>query len=95
MCGCVVVALADMDSLDRVLPMSSLPQDDRSHIAVYVVVSVVPVTALVVSVRFYTRWAVVKSFGIDDWAIMASMVRSPPPVPSQARVCELILFGGK
>lgn len=88
MCGCVVAALADMDSLDRVLPTSSLAQDDRSHVAVYAVASVVPVTALVVSVRFYTRWAVVKSFGIDDWAIMASMVSlSPPPPDSLKRLC--------
>ncbi|KAG6361837.1 hypothetical protein INS49_010066 [Diaporthe citri] len=63
-----------MASLDLVVPMGSLPRDDRSHVAVYVVASVVPVTALVVSVRFYTRWAVVKSFGIDDWAILAAMI---------------------
>lgn len=76
--GRIAVIITAMASLDLLLPMGSLPQDDRSYVAlaVYVVASVVPVTALVVSVRFYTRWAVVKSFGIDDWAILAAMVRS-------------------
>lgn len=74
--------MADMASLDPVFPMDSLPQDDRSYVAVYVVASIVPVTALVVGVRFYTRWAVVKSFGIDDWAILAAMVCLPASVPS-------------
>lgn len=74
--GRIVTPLADMASLEPVLPMGSLPQDDRSYVAVYIVASVVPVTFLVVSVRFYTRWAVVKSFGIDDWAILAAMVSS-------------------
>lgn len=78
--GRIVATMADVASLDRVLPMDSLPQDDRSHVAVYVVASVVPVTTLVVSVRLYTRWAVVKSFGIDDWAILAAMVGLPASV---------------
>ncbi|KAI7779770.1 integral membrane protein [Diaporthe eres] len=86
--------MADMASLDRVLPMESLPRDDRSHVAVYVVASVVPVTALVVSMRFYTRWAVVKSVGIDDWAILAAMVGLPASVLFYVSVFELTWFGG-
>lgn len=78
--GRIVATMADMASLDRVLPMESLPRDDRSHVAVYVVASVVPVATLVVSMGFYTRWAVVKSVGIDDWAILAAMVGLPASV---------------
>lgn len=82
--GRIVATMPDMASFEPVVPMGSpaLPQDDRSYVAVYVVASVLPVTALVVSVRFYTRWAVVKSFGIDDWAILAAMVLFPASVPS-------------
>lgn len=80
--GRIVAAMADIASLDAVVSMGSLPQDDRSYVAVYVVASVVPATALVVSVRFYTRWAVIKSFGIDDWAILAAMVRLSASMPS-------------
>lgn len=61
--------------------------------AVYVVAAVVPVTALVVSVRFYTRWAVVKSFGIDDWAILAAMVCSSASVSPTMSAVELTWFG--
>lgn len=74
--------MADMASPDPVFPIDSLPQDDRSYVAVYVVASIVPVTALVVCVRFYTRWAVVKSFGVDDCAILAAMVCLPASVRS-------------
>lgn len=77
-----MATIADMASPNPVVPMGSLPQDDRSYVAVYVVASVVPVTALVVCVRFYTRWAVVKSFGVDDWAILTAMVCLPAPMPS-------------
>lgn len=80
--GRIVAIMAGMASLEPVVPMGLLPQDDRSYVAVYVVASVVPVTALVVSVRFYTRWAVIKSFGIDDWAILAAMVRLSASMPS-------------
>lgn len=65
--------MAEIASVDPVV-LSSLPQDDRSHVAVYVVASVVPVTFLVVCLRLYTRWAVVESLGIDDWATSAAMV---------------------
>lgn len=91
--GRIVAILADMASLDPVLPMGSLPQDDRSYVAVYVVASVVPVTALVVGVRIYTRWAVVKSFGIDDLAILAAMVSSRVSVRSSKSAFELTWFG--
>lgn len=65
--------MADIASGDPVI-LGSLPQDDRSYVAVYVVASIVPVTFLVVCLRLYTRWAVVESLGIDDWATLAAMV---------------------
>ena len=80
---------ANMAPADPVVPTGSLPQDDRSHVVVYVVAAVVPVTALVVCLRFYTRWGVVKSFGTDDWATLVAMVRFPASVSSEACLFEL------
>lgn len=73
--GRIVATMTYTTSVDSVLPTGSLPQDDRGYVVIYVVASVVPITGLIVALRFYTRWAVVKSFGIDDWAILAAMVR--------------------
>lgn len=73
----IVATMNDVVSFDPVVPLGQLPQDDRSYVVIYVVASVVPITALVVTVRFYTRWAVVKSVGVDDWAILAAMVCAP------------------
>lgn len=81
--------IADIAALNHVVPMGSLPQGDRSYVAVYVVASVIPVTALVVCVRVYARRAVVNSFSIDDWEILAAMVRLPASVPSSEFVFGL------
>lgn len=86
--------MAHTASFNSVFPMESLPQDDRSHVAVYVVASVVPFTALVVGLRFYTRWAVVKSFGVDDWAILTAMVR-PTALSTFLSICCADLISTK
>lgn len=49
--------------------------DNRAGLIVAVVSTLVPFTALVVAMRFYARQLLDNWIGLDDWAVLAAMVR--------------------
>jgi hypothetical protein len=54
--------------------MTTTLMDDRQTVAITVSAVVLSVTAIVVSLRLYTRAALVKHIGADDWAVVVAFV---------------------
>lgn len=51
-----------------------LPMDNRSGVVVAVVSTVIPLTGLVVALRFYARQRLDNDVGLDDWAVLVALV---------------------
>lgn len=65
-----------MDSDVRGSEGVELPMDNRSGVVVAVASTLIPLAALVVALRFYARHHLDRWVGIDDWAVLISLVRS-------------------
>lgn len=52
-----------------------LPADNRAGVVVAVVSTLVPLTGLVVAMRFYSRQHLDNRIGLDDWVVLAALVR--------------------
>jgi hypothetical protein len=50
-------------------------EHDRGYVIITVVGALLPLVTGVVVLRFYTRSAIVKSIGHDDWIILLALVR--------------------
>ncbi len=50
------------------------PAPPKQSIAVAVPTAVLIIAATAVGLRFYTRWAVLKNVGADDWAVAMTYV---------------------
>lgn len=67
-----------MDSDVRGSGVVELPMDNRSGVVVAVISTVVPLTGLVVAMRFYARQRLDNWIGLDDWAVLVALVRHKP-----------------
>lgn len=54
--------------------MVELPMDNRAGVVVAVVSTVIPLTGLVVAMRFYARQRLDNWIGLDDWAVLIATV---------------------
>jgi len=54
-----------------------LPTDNRAGVVVAVVSTLIPLTALVVALRFYARHRLDNWIGVDDWGVLIALVRCP------------------
>lgn len=63
-----------MDSDARGSDVVELPMDNRAGVVVAVVSTVIPLTGLVVAMRFYARQRLDNWIGLDDWAVLVSTV---------------------
>lgn len=55
--------------------MVELPMDNRAGVVVAVVSTVIPLTGLVVAMRFYARQRLDNWIGLDDWGVLIALVR--------------------
>lgn len=68
--------------------MVELPMDNRAGVVVAVVSTVIPLTGLVVAMRFYARQRLDNWIGLDDWAVLIATV-SRKHQPSRCKVVRL------
>lgn len=54
---------------------AGLDAQDISWIVLLVVILVLSITALIVGLRIYTRWVLVKQLGWDDYCVVFTTVR--------------------
>lgn len=66
-----------MDTDVRGSEVVELPTDNRSGIVVVVVSILIPLTALVVGLRFYARQRLDNWIGLDDWGVLIALVSCP------------------
>lgn len=63
-----------MDTDVRGSEVVELPTDNRSGIVVVVVSILIPLTALVVGLRFFARQRLDSWIGLDDWGVLIALV---------------------
>ncbi|KAI7782602.1 hypothetical protein LA080_013090 [Diaporthe eres] len=63
-----------MDSDVRGSGVVELPMDNRAGVVVAVISTVIPLTGLVVAMRFYARQRLDNWIGLDDWAVLVALV---------------------
>lgn len=70
-------------------PPQALPpgtDDDKSWVAIFTVVLCLTVSTLMVGLRIYTRKAITKQMGVDDWAAIITLVCFLSPGPHHQAV---------
>lgn len=76
-----------MSGKSRVMPLDDdlgpLAEDSRGKLIIYLASTIIPFTAVVVFLRFYTRRYVINStIGLDDWMILVALVSNLPTRPA-------------
>ena len=64
--------MADAAAPDALPPGTN---DDKSWVAIFIVVLCLTVATLMVGLRIYTRRFITKQMGMDDWAAVITLVR--------------------
>lgn len=63
--------------------------EDISWVALFVVILVLSLAAVIVGMRIYTRIFLVKQLGNDDYCIVVTLVCPLPPCPDEQSSCCL------
>jgi hypothetical protein len=62
--------------MDLSVDPTTLPHDNRAHVLVGVVVTLLSVATLSVGLRIYTRACLLKQVGVDDYLSLLALVRT-------------------